>query len=181
MKTGLTKQLTIQPFESLSANGLPPAPPPLLETEPAHRRLARLNRDAARVTEALQQLRQEWANKNIRAQATRTPISTPEITHVEKRRRELAGELLRIQTEIGATNKAIRERKSEGAARNSERAAPLKAGTKTKKCPLKEHPAFDQYFRLAAENELEASLYDQIEAVAKAMLSDALRNGLESP
>jgi hypothetical protein len=89
------RELTTQPFEFLPANGLPPAPPPL-ESEPSHRKLARLAREHTRTVEALQELKKNWATKNIRAQATRTPISTAEVTYAENRHRELAGELLRI-------------------------------------------------------------------------------------
>jgi hypothetical protein len=150
---------------------------PPLESELPHKRLARLNREAARVTEALRELKRDWAEKNIRAQVTRTPIATTEITFVENKRRELAGELLRIQTEIGATNKEIRERKAGGSAGSS--AEPPRERVKSKKFPLKEHAAFDEYFRLAAQNELEASLYDRLEAAAKSMLSHALKTGVE--
>jgi hypothetical protein len=86
-------ELTIRPFETLpSSSGLPPAAPPL-ESEPPHRKLARLER----ITEALRELKRTWAEKNIRAQVTRTPIATSEVTHVENRRRELTSELLKIQ------------------------------------------------------------------------------------
>jgi hypothetical protein len=85
--------------------------------------LARLNRDHERVTEALRELKREWAAKNIRAQATGMPIATSEVTHVENKRRELAGELLRIQTEIGATNK-----KNSGSETNQ----PGRAGPRTR-------------------------------------------------
>src|SRR6516162_1944493 len=99
-------ELTTRPFETLpSVNGSPPASSPPLESEPPHKRLARLTREHERVTEALQQLKKDWATQNIRAQQCRQPIPTATITHIENRRRELAGELLRIQTEIGATNK----------------------------------------------------------------------------
>jgi len=55
---------------------VPPVPPPPLEAEPPHKRLGRLNRDHERITEALRELKRDWARKNIRAQATRQPIST---------------------------------------------------------------------------------------------------------
>jgi hypothetical protein len=172
-------ELTTHPFETLlSVNGAPSAPPPL-ESEPPHKRLARLSRDHERITEALRELKRDWAAKNIRAQATRQSISTAEITHVENRRRELASQLLKIQTEIGATNKALRERKAggNGITVSSGESAPPKR-IRSKKCPLREHAAFNQYFRLAAENKLESGLYARIEASAKSMLSHALQTGI---
>jgi hypothetical protein len=171
--------LKLKTLEGLPAEtGSTESPP--LESELPHKRLARLNREAARVTEALRELKRDWAEKNIRAQLTRTPIATSEITFVENKRHELAGELLRIQTEIGATNKEIRERKAGGSAGSL--AEPVnRKRTQSKKCPLREHAAFDQYFRLAAENELEASLYGRIEAAAKSMLAQALKTGIEKP
>jgi hypothetical protein len=152
---------------------------PPLESEPLHQRLARLTREQERVTEALRELKRAWAERNIKAQATRTPIPTAEMTHVENRRREFAGELLQIQTQIGAVNREIRERKAEHSEGNSRGTPLVKNGTKRKACPLKEHPSYDQYFRLAAENELEAGLYRRIEAAAKSMLSHALKTGVE--
>jgi hypothetical protein len=145
------------------------APP--LEAEPPHRRLARLNKDQERVIEGLRKLKRSWAEKNIKAQACRTPISTAEITFVDNRRRALASQLLSIRTQIGATNKELREREAAGnGARIVRESAPVSTGTKPKKAPVREHPAFDQYFRRAAKNELEAGLYDSIEAAAKSML-----------
>jgi len=69
------KELTTQPFEFLPANGLPPAPPPL-ESEPPHRKLARLAREHTRTVETLKELKKDWVTKNIQPQATRQPIST---------------------------------------------------------------------------------------------------------
>jgi hypothetical protein len=165
-------------------NGLPSSAgstePPPLETEPPHRKLARLNREHAATTEALQALKRAWAERNIKAQACRQAVPTSEITHFEDQKRTLALGLLSLQSEIGATNKAIRERSKAGGAPTSpaSESAPRKRA-KSKACPLKEHPSFDQYFRLAAENELENGLYDRLEAAAKSMLSHALATGIE--
>jgi hypothetical protein len=64
------------------------------------------------LTDELRQLRSKWAKRNIEAQQTRIAIGTPEIKHVETRRRELHLALEQIQSEIGQFNKQIREFKS---------------------------------------------------------------------
>jgi hypothetical protein len=180
MKAKLSNPV-LEPEHAAALEVIPSAPPPL-ESEAPHRRLARLNKELVKATEAIQSLKKQWVQRNLKAQSCRQAVSTAELTHFENQKRDLAASILRLQTEIASTNKEIRERKqSRGSAGSFAEAAPVKTGTKSKKCPLKEHAAFDQYFRLAAENELEPSLYDRIEAVAKSLLGDALRNGVEQP
>ncbi len=70
------------------ASGEPAAPP--LEAEPPHRRLARLSKELVDVTREIRELKKAWATKNIKAQSIRQAISTPEITHYENKKRELA-------------------------------------------------------------------------------------------
>jgi hypothetical protein len=154
--------------------------PPPLESEAPHKRLARLNRELVQATETIQALKKQWAERNLKAQACRQAVSTAEVTHFENEKRDQAAKILRIQTEIGAANKLVRERSKNGGAPTSpaSESAPRKRA-KSKACPLKEHPSFDQYFRLAAENELENGLYDRLEAAAKSMLSHALATGIE--
>jgi hypothetical protein len=77
-----------------------PQPPPLQAEQP-HRALARANAKHAKLTEELRELRANWAKRNIQAQQTRIAISTPEITHVEMRRRELHLELERRRPRSG--------------------------------------------------------------------------------
>ena len=67
----------------------------------------RANAQHAKLTEELRALKAEWAKRNIQAGQTRTAISTPEITHVETRRRELHLELEKTQAEVGRLNKLI--------------------------------------------------------------------------
>jgi len=165
-------ELTIQPFETLpSANGLPPAPPPL-ESEPRHQRLARLTREHERVTEALRDLKRDWATKNVRAQATRTPIATSEVTHVENRRRELAGELLRIQTAIGATNKEIRSQKPSRLANSRERA---------RRELEQRHFDFLTMFHMVVRDSVDPRQFRAFEDGAKALLEEAREMGIEAP
>jgi hypothetical protein len=52
-------------------------------------------------------------------------------------------------------------------------------GSSQKEGPLRDHPAYDQYFRLAAETELTRELYEQIQRTAKSMLRNATDMGLE--
>jgi hypothetical protein len=173
--------MSLKTLKSLPPAALESEPPPL-EAEAPHRVLARLNKEHQRVTEELRELKRSWAQKNIRAQRCRQPIPTAEITHIKNKRRELATQLLSIQAQIGATNKELRERRTAGNdAKVTRDSAPVSNGTKSKKAPLKEHPVFNQYFALAAENELEASLYERIEGAAKSMLSQALKTGIEEP
>jgi hypothetical protein len=147
-----------------------PVQPVPLENEPAHRKLARLAREHQSVTEQLQ---------TFKAQACRLAVSTPEVTHFETTKRELALQLLDLQTQIGALNKELRANK---AACQAGRQPPARAnGSALKKtCPLKSHPQWDAYFRLAAENELEPCLLAQIERSAKSLLQHALETGVES-
>jgi hypothetical protein len=155
------------------------APP--LEAEPPHRRLARLTREQGEITLKLQELKKEWAARNIKAQACRQPVTTPEITHFENEKRALALALLNIQTEIGATNKALRQRKVEH--RNNSRLNSneriTKAPAAPKQAPLKEHREYPVYFLLAAKNELDARLFASVERAAKSMLQHALETGVE--
>ena len=147
---------------------------PLLEAEPPHRRLARLTDELATTTDALRELKRAWMEKNLKAQACRQAVSTPEITHFEKMKRTLALKIQEIQTGIGEVNRELRESKAarqEG--RSVKRAAEPKSG------PLRNHALYDQYFVLAARNELAPSMYAAIERSAKAMLADAVKMGVE--
>jgi hypothetical protein len=81
--------------------------------EPPHRKLARLNADLVKTTEQLQAIKKEWATKNIKAQQLRISVSTPEVTHFENAKRDLASRLLAIQTEIGALNKELHANKAQ--------------------------------------------------------------------
>lgn len=154
-----------------------PAQPVPLQNEPTHRKLARLTREHAETTSALQELKRAWAERNIKAQACRQAVSTPEVTHFETQKRELALKIQAIQTEIGATNRELREHKASrqgnGSKQPSQPARPIKT------CPLKSHSQWDAYFRLAAENELEPRLLAQIERSAKSLLQHALETGIE--
>ena len=144
-----------------------------LENEAPHRKLARLTREHSETTAALQELKRSWAERNVKAQACRQAISTPEITHFEEQKRTLALRLLDLQTQIGATNKELREQKAERQG-NGSKVVELK-----KKCPLKNHAAFATYFLLAARDVLPPGLYDQTERGAKALLQHALATGVE--
>ena len=156
------------------SSGAPAAPP--LEAEAPHRKLARLTKELASTTKALQSLKREWAERNVKAQACRQAVSTPEITHYENKKRELALRIQSIQTEIGATNRELREHKAE---RQAGRAKVNQAVREPKAGPLKTHPEFLAYFHLAAQNELTPALFAQITKISKAMLGDALRMGIE--
>jgi len=171
------KPLKTKSLKDLEVPGpLATAAPPL-ENEPPHRRLSRLSREHADITLKLQELKREWAARNIKAQACRQPVSTPEITHFENQKRELALRLLNIQTEIGATNKALRQRKVGNSSRlnshETNSAKPLK------EAPLKEHREYPVYFLLAARNELDARLFASVERAAKSMLQHALETGVQ--
>jgi hypothetical protein len=162
----------------------PSAPP--LEAEPAHKKLARLNNEHAVATEEIRQLKADWAERNIKAQACRQAVSTAEQTHVETQKRELASRLMEIQTQIGALNRELRAKK---ASRNGNGNRPHVTvqpvavvnvdRTLKKEHPLKSHPAWDQYWRLACENQLAPGLLKDIEAEAKGLLSHALKTRLE--
>jgi hypothetical protein len=102
--------LHIKPFKHL-AGSIECSPPPL-ENVPLHTQLARANAQHAKLTEQLRQLKADWASRNIRAQQLRTPISTPEVTFVETRRRELHLALEATQAEIGRVNREIKEKKA---------------------------------------------------------------------
>jgi hypothetical protein len=173
----------LKSFKSLpSPTGRLSTSTPPLEAEPAHRKLARLNREAADTVTLLQQLKKEWATKNIRAQATHTSIPTSEVSHVESQRRELTSQLQNIQSQIGILNRELRAKKAAGnGAKDVAKAAPARVGSKSKRCRLREHVEFPVYFALAARNELSEELFAQIERSAKSMLSQALKTGIEEP
>ena len=165
----------------LTPNGKELVANPPLQAEPLHRRLARLNRELAEATEALQSFNKEWAAKNIKAQACRLAISTPELTHAANKRRELASEIQRLQNELGLANKERRQLNAKASRdRTSDVDTPKKI-TNSKSCPLKRHPEWSVYFELAARDELTAELFRQVERSAKALLSHALETGIEEP
>jgi len=136
---------------------------------PFHKRLARATKRQADLVEQIRQLKAEWSAKNIKAQATRIPIATSEITHVETKRRELQSQLMAAQAEIGECNCEIRQNKAKHQGN----------GNGNKPQPLKNHPTFDRYFRLSAENLLPPGLLKQVEADAKTSLAHALSTGVE--
>jgi hypothetical protein len=174
MSASRTKRPLVRVREVLPVQPGLPVDPPKLEHEQPHRRLARLTREHAETTTALQELKREKAERSIKAQQCRQTISTAENTHFENQRRELSARLLDIQTQIGATNKELRERKAAGHGNGSKPAAPPKTR------PLATDLEFDVYFRLAAHSELAPALYAQVERVAKSLLNDARRMGVES-
>jgi hypothetical protein len=153
------------------------APP--LEHEQPHRALARANSQHTKLTEELRQLKADWAAQNVRAQATRIAISTSEITHVETRRRELHLQLEATQAEIGRLNKEIRERKAEHRSNGTKQQ--LAKIVEPKTLPFKEDPEFPAYFLLAARESLVPSMYAAVLRVAKAIMGDARKMGLEAP
>ena len=149
--------------------------PPLEAEPPVHKRLSRANSEHARLTDELRKLRAEWAKRNIKAQATRIPVSTAEITHVEGRRRELHLALERCQAEIGACNKELREnRAAKQAGANGKESKPKTP----KQMPFRQDPEFDTYFHLAARDQLTRELYEAIVRTAKSMMFDAAKMGL---
>ena len=154
------------------------APSPPLETEQPHRKLARLNGEQVRVTEQIRIHSKAWAERNLRSQSVRERVTTPEITAYKNEHRELASRLLDIQTQIGACNKLIREHKARRAG-NAKRDDKPNFVSK-KNCPLKSHPQWDCYFRVAAENSLAPAMLKQIEADAKSLLAHALETGVDT-
>jgi ribosomal protein L29 len=167
----------LEPEHAAALDVNPSAPP--LEAEPPHQRLARLNRELVKATETIQWLKKQWAQRNLKAQGCRQAVSTAEVTHFENEKRDLAAKILGLQTEIAQVNRELRALKVAAASNGAKDTALVRKIRKSKACPLREHAAFDQYFRLAAENELEAGLYNRIEAAAKSRLSQALKTGIE--
>lgn len=139
--------------------------PPPLEGEPLHKRLARLNRELPEAVEALQAFNKEWAERNLKAQQIRVPISTPELTFAANKRRELAAEIQRLQNELGIANRERRALSAQASQKTSagDKSAPLvvspkgKKLTRSKECPLKDHREWPVYFKLAAREELTPS------------------------
>jgi chromosome segregation ATPase len=162
-------------LEQLSPSSVSTVAAPPLEAEAPHKRLARLNRELTETVETLQALKKAWAEKNVKMQACRQAVSTPEVTHHETHKRELALRLLDLQTQIGALNRELRLSKASAKAPR-----PRSNGAKlSKKCPLKDHSQYAAYFLLAARDQLHPDLYDQVERTAKSMLQHALGCGLE--
>jgi hypothetical protein len=170
MKKNLVKVRDVLPVQ----RSLPVEPVPL-ENEPPHRKIARLTWEHSETTTALQELKRSWAERNIKAQACRQAVSTPEVTHFENEKRELAHKIQALQTEIGATNKEIRERKAERQTNSNGSKHPPQQKTR----PFAADLEFETYFRLAAHSELAPALYAQIERCAKSMIADARRMGVE--
>ena len=158
---------------------------PSLEAEPLHRRLHRLDGELRKATEALQQFNKEWAERNVKAQACRLAISTPEITFAANKRRELAARIREIQTEIGIANKERRSlnaktsQKASGGGLEGELLPFPKKQVRSKNCPLKQHREGTGYFELAARDELAPDLYPRVERTAKALLEHAISTGIE--
>jgi hypothetical protein len=73
----MTKAL--KTLKALQKNGVAPAEPPKLESEPPHRRLARLTSEQIRLVEEIQSHKSAWADRNRVAQDTHQPPATPEI------------------------------------------------------------------------------------------------------
>lgn len=115
------------------------APPPL-EYESPGRKLSRLTTEHAKTTEELQKLKRDWAAENMAAAQARMPIATSRLTWVEKRKGELAKRIADLQTEIGATNKAIREDRAGRQNGHREPEPPPAANGAKKKMPLAQHP-----------------------------------------
>jgi hypothetical protein len=161
--------------------------PPALEAEPPHRRLAKLVSEQVRLIEELQSHKTAWAHHNFEAQRIHQPPSSAEQTAYKQHHRDLSCRLAEINLQIGQTNKVIRQHKAEVQLRKSkpretngdaERSATPRHGL-LKTCPLKSHPAWDQYFRLACENQLAPGLLASIEKEAKGLLSQSLQTGIE--
>lgn len=176
MKTPRTKRNLVRVSNALDAAltpALSPDPPPLEREEP-HKALARATKRHAQITEELRKLKSEWAEKNIKAQATRIAISTPECTFVETRRRDLHLQLEMAQAEIGRLNKEIRERKAEhqGNGTKPERRP------EPKKMPFADDPEFPSYFILAARDTLAPELYAQVVRMAKSLIHSAEKMGI---
>src|SRR5271166_1475653 len=91
-----------------------PQEAPKLKHEALHQRLARLTREHADVTQQLQALKRTKAQRSIEAQDRRQTISTAENNDFANKRRALAKQLLDIQTQIGATNKMLRQSNAAG-------------------------------------------------------------------
>jgi hypothetical protein len=168
--------LHTNPFKAL--DGVAQSEPPPLERESPHRALSKANKRHAQLTEALRQLRSDWAAKNIRAQQLKIAIATSEITHVEKRRRELHLALESTQAEIGRLNKEIKEKKA--ASKQSPRQLHEQTpAVRKKKMPFADDPVFPSYFILAAKEELDSKLYAQVERLALSLMHDAYKNGID--
>jgi hypothetical protein len=154
-----------------------------METETPGRKLARLNAEQERLTKEIQDHKTKWAERNFLAQRTREPVSTPEITAFKTHHRDLSCALADVSLQIGTINKEIRQHKAEVQTRKARSPEPELNGsskaTPKKECPHRQHPAWPQYFLLAAENELTRELYVQIERSAKGMLQQSLDTGIE--
>jgi hypothetical protein len=148
--------------------------PPKLEAEQPHMRLSRLTSEQVRLVEELQSHKQEWASRNRVAQDTHQPPSTPEIQAFKQHHRDLSSRLAAVNLEIGQVNREIRQHKAEVQARKAN-GAPEAVKTE----PLKQSKDWLVYFKLAAENELDAKLIKQIERVAKSMAEHARINGVD--
>jgi hypothetical protein len=171
------KTKPLKNLSDLTPSGKEPVASPALESEPLHRRLARLARELGRATEELQSFNVEWTKRNLRAQSCRQAIPTPEITFTAYKRRELAARIQEIQSQIGIANRERRQldagktSQKKAAADTSERLAiPVKRITSSKACPLRSHRDWPAYFLLAAREELAPGLFEQIERSAKSLL-----------
>jgi hypothetical protein len=102
---------TLKALKNVRLPEVQSAPP--METESPGRKLARLTAEHAKTVEELQTLKRKFAQRNLKAQHLRQAVSTPEITAFETRRKDLAQRILHLNTEIGTTNRAIREHRAE--------------------------------------------------------------------
>jgi hypothetical protein len=154
------------------------APP--LECERPHAKLARLGRELEETTTAIQALKSEFAKRNINAQRLRQAVSTAEITAHQAEHARLSAKLLSVQTELADVNRKLRATKAAKHGNPQPRIeTPVRRNGIKQVAPMKKHSSFPSYFMLAAEAELDAKMFQRIVAVGKAMLGDAITNGIE--
>jgi hypothetical protein len=139
-----------------------------------------LAKEEVEVTDGIRNLKAERHAANVKAQQQRQCVPSAMITHWETTHRELAARLLAIHTEQTAINKELRANKAARKANGydgvigdfPDRPKPLKTE------PLKKSADWLIYFRLAAQNELDAKTFARIERVAKSMAEHARINGV---
>jgi hypothetical protein len=156
--------------------------PPPLQFELPHKVLARLTADQERLTQEIREHKTAWAQRNFVAQNKRQTISSAELTAFRDHHTELSAAIATTNIKIGEINREPRANKAARQNRSCQAVTAERSNgaTPKKECPMKRHKEFPVYFLLAAEGELDKKMFDRIVSIAKSLLSDALKMGIET-
>jgi hypothetical protein len=154
--------------------------PPPMEFEPPHKLLARLTAEQERLVKEIREHKTAWARRNMVAQHKRQTVASAELTAFREHHADLSKALAEVNLRIGEVNREMRAvRAARMQPRVDEPDPPIRRNGFKQEGPMKRHKEFPVYFMLAAEQQLDAKLFDRIVSVAKSLLGNALAMGVE--